>query len=178
MVKSYVVNFICIYTIRTTYTEFLMNHTRRSCVCQWITLIHLVGPLLPYTRPNSQQQHVFFRFITSKVFGGTLWFAVLGGDPIGEQLHLFLRAYFCCLFSRSCFCCLVIQGYALTEDTRCGIVGPTVLGVEMSMLQSEPDIKDSAGLSYLHTDTVGSKGEPAIGRRETCMRGPCVAFGY
>ena len=123
--------------------------------------------------------NVFFRFITSKVFGGTLRFAVSGGGPIGEQLHL---------FSRACFCCPVIQGYALTEtcvggcfqsleDTRCGVVGPPVPCVEV-MLQSEPDIKDSAGLPYLHTDTVGNKGEPVIGRGEICMRGPCVAYGY
>ena len=123
--------------------------------------------------------NIFFRFVAGKVFGGTLRFAVSGGGPIGEQLHI---------FSRACFCCPVIQGYALTEtcvggcfqsldDTRCGVVGPPVPCVEI-MLQSEPDIKDSAGLPYMHTDTVGSKGEPVIGRGEICMRGPCVAFGY
>jgi long-chain acyl-CoA synthetase len=45
-------------------------------------------------------------------------------------------------------------------------------------LQSEPDVKDSAGLPYLYTDTTGSKGEPVIGRGEICMRGPCVSSGY
>jgi long-chain acyl-CoA synthetase len=46
------------------------------------------------------------------------------------------------------------------------------------MLQSEPDIKDSAGLPYMYTDSVGSKGEAVIGRGEICMRGPCVSHGY
>jgi long-chain acyl-CoA synthetase len=123
--------------------------------------------------------NLFFNLVSKKVFGGVLRFGVTGGGPMGESLHR---------FSQACFCCPIIQGYALTEtcvggcfqateDTRCGVVGPPVPCVEV-MLQSEPDIKDSAGLPYMHTDTVGSKGETVIGRGEICMRGPCVSHGY
>ena len=91
-------------------------------------------------------------------------------------------------FCRVCFCCPFVQGYALTEtcvggcfqaldDKRNGVVGPPVPCVEI-MLQSEPDIKDTGGLAYLHTDTVGSKGESVIGRGEICFRGPCISSGY
>lgn len=123
--------------------------------------------------------NLFFKLISKKVFGGVLRFGVAGGGPMAESLQRFCQA---------CFCCPIIQGYALTEtcvggcfqateDNRCGVVGPPVPCVEV-MLQSEPDIKDSAGISYLHTDTVGSKGEAVIGRGEICMRGPCVSLGY
>jgi len=46
------------------------------------------------------------------------------------------------------------------------------------MLQSEPEFKDSAGLPYLHTDTIGAKGEVVLGRGEICLRGPCISQGY
>jgi len=63
------------------------------------------------------------------------------------------------------------------RDTRGYVVGPPVPCVEI-MLQSEPEFKDTAGLPYLHTDTVSSKGDPVIGRGEICMRGPCISSGY
>jgi long-chain acyl-CoA synthetase len=143
-----------------------------QCLIAWKYAVLRAGMDTPVS-------NLFFKLISKKVFGGVLRFGVTGGGPIGENLHL---------FSRACFCCPIIQGYALTEtcvggcfqstdDTRCGVVGPPVPCVEV-MLQSEPDIKDSAGFPYLHTDTVGSKGEPVIGRGEICMRGPCVSFGY
>lgn len=92
------------------------------------------------------------------------------------------------LFARACFNCPLIQGYALTEtcvggcvqvsgDSRSGVVGGPVPCVEIA-LQSEPDIRDGAGLPYLHTDRVGSKGEKILGRGEICIRGPCVTAGY
>jgi long-chain acyl-CoA synthetase len=123
--------------------------------------------------------NMFFNLISSKVFGGTLQFGVSGGGPLRASLHNFCRA---------CFNCPIIQGYALTEtcvggcfqavgDTRNGIVGPPVPCVEI-VLQSEPDIKDGAGLPYLHTDTKGSNGETVLGRGEICMRGPCISTGY
>mmetsp|Transcript_22681 Transcript_22681/g.37524 ORF Transcript_22681/g.37524 Transcript_22681/m.37524 type:complete len:730 (-) Transcript_22681:56-2245(-) len=123
--------------------------------------------------------NLFFNLISSKVFGGTLQFGVSGGGPIGGALHDFCRA---------CFNCPIIQGYALTEtcvggcfqatnDMRSGVVGPPVPCVEI-VLQSEPDIKDGAGLPYLYTDTKGSKGESILGRGEICMRGPCISSGY
>lgn len=122
---------------------------------------------------------LFFRMLSKKVFGGVLQFAVSGGGPLNPNLHNFVR---------TCFCCPFIQGYALTEtcvggcfqdtrDARGNVVGPPVPCVEI-MLQSEPEFKDTAGLSYLHTDTVSSKGEPIIGRGEICMRGPCISSGY
>ena len=121
----------------------------------------------------------FFALIGKKLFGGQLQFAVTGGGPMGESLH-----YFC----RAVFNCPIIQGYALTEtcvggcfqtleDTRTGVVGPPVPCVEI-MLQSEPEIQDSNGNPYLHTDRVGSKGEPILGRGEVCFRGPSVSVGY
>ena len=122
---------------------------------------------------------LFFRQISNKVFGGVLQFAVSGGGPLNANLHNFFRV---------CFCCPFIQGYALTEtcvggcfqdtkDPRGDVVGPPVPCVEV-MLQSEPEFKDSAGLPYLYTDTVNSKGEAVIGRGEICMRGPCISSGY
>ena len=127
---------------------------------------------------DSPVSNIFFRAVTKKVFGGVPRFGVSGGGPISSRLHEFCSA---------CFCPL-IQGYALTEtcvggcfqdldDTRAFVVGPPVPCVEI-MLQSEPDIKDSAGLPYLHTDTTGSKGEVVLGRGEICFRGPCVSTGY
>jgi len=128
---------------------------------------------------DSPVSNIFFRAVTKKIFGGVPRFGVSGGGPISSRLHEFCRA---------CFCCPLIQGYALTEtcvggcfqaldDTRASVVGPPVPCVEI-MLQSEPDIKDSAGLPYLHTDTTGSKGEVVLGRGEICFRGPCVSTGY
>lgn len=121
----------------------------------------------------------FFQLIGKKLFGGQLQFAVTGGGPMGESLHY---------FSRAVFNCPVIQGYALTEtcvggcfqtldDTRTGVVGPPVPCVEVA-LQSEPDLQDSKGNPYLHTDRKGSKGESILGRGEVCFRGPCVSVGY
>jgi len=122
----------------------------------------------------------FFGVISSKVFGRKdIQFGVTGGGPMSASLQLFCR---------SVFNCPIIQGYALTEtcvggcfqslkDTRPGVVGPPVPCLEI-VLQSEPDFKDSGGLSYLQTDTVGAKGEPVIGRGEICMRGPCISAGY
>ena len=60
---------------------------------------------------------------------------------------------------------------------RAGVVGPPVPCVELA-LQSEPEITDSAGLPYLHTDTTGSGGEAVLGRGEICLRGPCISQGY
>jgi long-chain acyl-CoA synthetase len=123
--------------------------------------------------------NVFFRLINKQVFGGVLRFGVSGGGPMNASLADFCTA---------CFCCPIIQGYALTEtcvggcfqdmgDPRPGVVGPPVPCVEVA-LQSEPDIKDGAGLPYLFTDTISSKGEVIIGRGEIIMRGPCVSSGY
>lgn len=92
------------------------------------------------------------------------------------------------LFCRAVFNCPMMQGYALTEtcvggcfqharDGRPGVVGPVVPCVEAA-LQSEPDLRDAAGLPYLHTDTKGAKGEPVLGRGEICLRGPCISSGY
>ena len=122
----------------------------------------------------------FFGLIASKVFGRErIEFGVTGGGPMSASLQLFCRGV---------FNSPIIQGYALTEtcvggcfqatsDQRPGIVGPPVPCVEV-MLQSEPEFKDTAGFSYLHTDTKGAKGEPVIGRGEICMRGPCISAGY
>jgi len=121
----------------------------------------------------------FFGLIAKKMFGGRLKLAISGGGPLSKKLHNFCRVV---------FGVEMIQGYALTEtcvggcfqardDPRCGIVGPPVTSVEIC-LQSEPEIKDSAGLPYLHTDTADSKGQPVIGRGEICMRGPCISSGY
>ena len=63
------------------------------------------------------------------------------------------------------------------HDTRVSVVGPPAPCVEV-MLQSEPDIQDSAGFPYLHTDTKDSKGNPIIGRGEICFRGPCISSCY
>jgi long-chain acyl-CoA synthetase len=124
--------------------------------------------------------NLFFGLISYKVFGRKkIEFGVTGGGPMSASLQLFCRAV---------FNCPLIQGYALTEtcvggcfqatsDQRSGIVGPPVPCVEI-VLQSEPEFKDSAGFSYLHTDTKGAKGEPVIGRGEICFRGPCIATGY
>lgn len=123
--------------------------------------------------------NLLFRKVSQKVFGGVLRFGVSGGGPINGTLHEFCRA---------CFCCPLIQGYALTEtcvggcfqaldDSRASAVGPPVPCVEV-MLQSEPDIQDSGGFPYLHTDTKDSKGNPVIGRGEICFRGPCISSGY
>lgn len=124
--------------------------------------------------------NIFFGLISSKVFGRkSIQFGVTGGGPMSPSLQLFCR---------SVFNCPIIQGYALTEtcvggcfqatsDQRPGVVGPPVPCVEI-ILQSEPEFKDSAGFSYLHTDTKGSKGEDVIGRGEICMRGPSISVGY
>jgi long-chain acyl-CoA synthetase len=128
---------------------------------------------------DSPVTNIFFKQISKKIFGGVLQYAVSGGGSLNAALHNFCRVV---------FCCPIIQGYALTEtcvggafqdtcDLRDGVVGPPVPCVEM-MLQSEPDIKDSAGMPYLHTDTVGAKGEVVLGRGEICMRGPCISNGY
>jgi long-chain acyl-CoA synthetase len=139
----------------------------------WKSTILSLGMDTPLTNA------LFFKLLSKKVFGGTLRFAVSGGGPLNPNLHNFVRV---------CFCCPMIQGYALTEtcvggcfqdtrDSRGNVVGPPVPCVEI-MLQSEPDFKDTAGLPYLHTDTVSNKGEPVIGRGEICMRGPCISSGY
>lgn len=124
--------------------------------------------------------NVFFGVISKKVFGReSIEFGVTGGGPMSASLQLFCRAV---------FNCPIIQGYALTEtcvggcfqstkDQRPGVVGPPVPCVE-AILQSEPDFKDSAGFSYLATDTKGAKGEPVLGRGEICLRGPCISSGY
>lgn len=124
--------------------------------------------------------NLFFGLLAKKLFGGPqLRFGVTGGGPISKSLHLFARA---------CFNCSVLQGYALTEtcvggcfqtrdDDRCGVVGPPVPCVEI-MLQSEPEICDSEGKPYLHSDRVGSKGEIIMGRGEICFRGPSISVGY
>jgi long-chain acyl-CoA synthetase len=122
---------------------------------------------------------LFFKLISKKIFGGVLQFAVSGGGSLNERLHNFCRVI---------FCCPVIQAYALTEtcvggcfqaldDVRNGVVGPPVPCVEI-MLQSELEFKDSAGLPYLYTDTLGSNGETVLGRGEICMRGPSISTGY
>jgi long-chain acyl-CoA synthetase len=139
----------------------------------WKSFLLSIGMDAPVTNA------LFFKLISSKIFGGVLQFAVSGGGSLNERLHNFCRVV---------FCCPLIQGYALTEtcvggcfqaldDVRCGVVGPPVPCVEI-MLQSEPDFKDSAGLPYLYTDTVGSNGETVIGRGEICMRGPSISTGY
>mmetsp|Transcript_14623 Transcript_14623/g.27757 ORF Transcript_14623/g.27757 Transcript_14623/m.27757 type:complete len:763 (-) Transcript_14623:27-2315(-) len=121
----------------------------------------------------------FFDLIRKKVFGRHLEFAVTGGGPMSAELHDFFRA---------CFHRPLIQGYALTEtcvggcfqalhDERNGVVGPPVSCVEVA-LQSEPELMDSHGNPYLHTDRVGSKGERILGRGEICMRGPSISSGY
>jgi long-chain acyl-CoA synthetase len=118
----------------------------------WKSFLLSIGMDAPMTNT------LFFRMISKKVFGGVLQFAVSGGGPLSPHLHNFVRV---------CFCCPFIQGYALTEtcvggcfqdtrDPRGNVVGPPVPCVEI-MLQSEPDFKDSAGLPYLHTDTVSSR---------------------
>jgi len=123
--------------------------------------------------------NLLFQTVSKKVFGGVLRFGVSGGGPISGSLQEICRAY---------FCCPLIQGYALTEtcvggcfqaldDSRESVVGPPVPCVEV-MLQSEPEILDSAGFPYLHTDTKDSKGSPVIGRGEICFRGPCISSGY
>lgn len=123
--------------------------------------------------------NLVFKAIAKKVFGRVLRFGVAGGGPLSASLHDYCRAV---------FACPIIQGYALTEtcvggcfqaldDDRSGIVGPPVPSVEIC-LQSEPDIKDSGGLSYLHTDSKDINGQTVIGRGEICMRGPCISSGY
>ena len=142
------------------------------------TLLHWKTYVLS-CKGNTPVSNLFFKLISKKVFGGTLQFAITGGGPIGSNLHLFARA---------CFNCPVVQGYALTEtcvggcfqaldDTRNGVVGPPVPCVEI-MLQSESELQDHQGKPYLHTDTVGTKGERILGRGEICMRGPSVSAGY
>jgi long-chain acyl-CoA synthetase len=122
----------------------------------------------------------FFDKIAAKVFGGNqVQFAISGGGPISAELFTFVRIL---------FHIPVVQGYALTEtcvggcfqsleDRRTNVVGPPVSCVEIA-LQSEPDITDSHGNPYLHTDTKSVKGESILGRGEICMRGPCVSLGY
>jgi len=128
---------------------------------------------------NTPFSNLFFRVVSKKIFGGVIRFGVSGGGPISGSLSEFCRA---------CFCCPLIQGYALTEtcvggcfqrldDDRLSVVGPPVPCVEV-MLHSEPDIQDSAGFPYLHTDTKGSKGEVVLGRGEVCIRGPSISTGY
>ena len=123
--------------------------------------------------------NLFFNKVSSQICGSTLQFAITGGGPISADLHTFVRAL---------FNCPLLQGYALTEtcvggcvqslqDGRTGVVGPPVACVEVC-LQSEPDFTDSHGKPYLHTDMVGSKGEPILGRGEICMRGPSISSGY
>eukprot|EP00934_Nitzschia_sp_Nitz4_P002116 Nitzschia sp. Nitz4//scaffold28_size193895//147249//149441//NITZ4_001679-RA/size193895-processed-gene-0.274-mRNA-1//-1//CDS//3329546024//2116//frame0 len=138
----------------------------------WKTFVLKLGGDTPVTNN-------FFALISSKVFGNVPRFAITGGGPMGSALHL---------YSRACFNCPVVQGYALTEtcvggclqllsDQRMGYIGAPVPCVEIA-LQSEPEVKDNAGLPYLHTDRVGSKGEKILGRGEICIRGPCVSSGY
>ena len=123
--------------------------------------------------------NLLFRAISKQVFGGRLRFGVTGGGPISASLQEFCW---------TCFGCPLIQGYALTEtcvggcfqtmdDKRVSVVGPPVPCVEI-MLASEPDIQDSAGLPYLHTDTQDDNGNPIIGRGEICFRGPCLSSCY
>jgi long-chain acyl-CoA synthetase len=123
--------------------------------------------------------NLFFQMIAKKVWGGIPTFIISGGGALNASLHNFCRVV---------FCCPMIQGYALTEtcvggcfqaldDSRSDVVGPPVPCVEI-MLQSEPEIKDGAGLPYLHTDTMSSKGVPIKGRGEICMRGPSISAGY
>lgn len=145
----------------------------------------LFDTLMPWKRSmlrlglDTPVSNVLFKGISKKLFGGVLRYGVSGGGPMSQNLQEFCRA---------CFCCPIVQGYALTEtcvggcfqalhDARMGIVGPPVPCVEI-MLQSEPEIKDSAGLAYLHTDSKNNKGEVVIGRGEICFRGPCVSSGY
>lgn len=120
-----------------------------------------------------------FALFSKKVFGKNIRGAVTGGGPISSELQNFIIA---------CFDMPLIQGYALTEtcvggcfqhmgDSRNGVVGPPVSCVEVA-LQSEPDITDSDGRPYLHSDTKSSHGEPILGRGEICMRGPSISSGY
>jgi long-chain acyl-CoA synthetase len=122
---------------------------------------------------------LFFKAIARKVWGGVPRFLISGGGSLNSSLHNFCRVV---------FCCPMVQGYALTEtcvggcfqaldDPRGNVVGPPVPCVEI-MLQSEPEIKDSAGLPYLHTDTTSSHGMRIHGRGEICMRGPSISSGY
>lgn len=117
--------------------------------------------------------------VAAKMGLGRLRLGVSGGGPMSAALQRFCRAL---------FGCPIVQGYALTEscvggtftspaDSRAGVVGAPMACLEI-MLQSEPEIKDAAGLPYLHTDTVGARGEPVAGRGEICLRGPCVSMGY
>lgn len=124
--------------------------------------------------------NLLFKKISAKLFGGNqLRVGISGGGPLSASLQNFCRV---------CFCCPLVQGYALTEtccggtfqalsDPRSGIIGGPVSCVEIA-LQSEPDIKDSHGLGYLHTDTRGAKGEEVAGRGEILIRGPCISSGY
>lgn len=121
----------------------------------------------------------FFNIISKLLFGHVIKGGISGGGPMSASL-----SYFC----RAVFNCPMIQGYALTEtcvggtfqdlnDKRIGIVGPPTSCIEMA-LQSEPEITDAAGVSYLHTDTVDHQGNPVIGRGEVLFRGPCISSGY
>ena len=141
---------------------------------QWKIFVTKHG-LLDDTRVSNR----IFHLISSKVFGGVLQFGVSGGGPLSAALQEQCRAV---------FCCPIVQGYALTEtcvggcfqavdDPRTGIVGPPVPSVEVC-LQSEPDLKDSNGMAYLHTDCKSANGEPIHGRGEICFRGPSVSLGY
>mmetsp|Transcript_17856 Transcript_17856/g.26412 ORF Transcript_17856/g.26412 Transcript_17856/m.26412 type:complete len:726 (+) Transcript_17856:62-2239(+) len=121
----------------------------------------------------------FFDVISKLMFGHVITAGISGGGPMSASL-----SYYC----RAVFHCPIIQGYALTEtcvggtfqdmnDKRVGVVGPPSSCIEIS-LQSEPDITDAAGVSYLHTDKVDHQGNPVLGRGEVLFRGPCISAGY
>jgi len=120
-----------------------------------------------------------FDLISKIIFGHVIKMGFSGGGPMSASLSNFCRAV---------FHCPMIQGYALTEtcvggtmqdikDKRVGVVGPPASCLEIS-LQSEPDIRDAAGVSYLHSDKVDSHGNPVLGRGEVLFRGPCISSGY
>lgn len=121
----------------------------------------------------------FFDVISKLMFGHVINAGISGGGPMSTSLSSFCRAV---------FHCPMVQGYALTEtcvggtfqdmdDKRVGVVGPPSSCIEIA-LQSEPEITDGAGVSYLHTDKVDHQGNPVLGRGEVLFRGPCVSLGY
>jgi len=120
---------------------------------------------------------VFKKF---KMFvGGNLQHAISGGGPLNSDVQDFIRV---------AFGFPLVQGYGLTEtcagltiqevdDERTGIAG-NLIGCLECRLESTPDFRDKAGLSYLNTDRKDVEGNDIWGRGEIQVKGGNVTTGY
>lgn len=137
---------------------------------------------------QGRESPLFRALIFSKLrnmLGGRMKIGITGGGPISADVQRFIR---------TAFCMPIIQGYGLTEtttagsvqvfeDVRCGVVGPPLGSVEITVrscvgADGEPEVLDRRGQPYLETDRAHHDGTACRGRGEVLLRGPSVSAGY